>query len=456
MDPTELTIWIVVWLVTALFLAVRHWRHDRGVGLLLSYIVSMGAIHWLSSAFHLAPWYFTRWEHLVTHGMRLSALALVALAVGSEAMLWFLARREREYANVSDEWDPIEVNPAVVNLYLASGLFIHIVLLPIARGIASLGAVVATGSTLIVVALALKCWNAWQRNDSKALWGWLAASAAFPFVTVVTQGFLGYGMAAMLSVVAFVAAFLGPRPKVMALFVVLGYLGLSVYVTYMRDRQDIRNVVWSGGGVTRGAGLVRNAIENFEWFDPRDSRHFDRIDDRLNQNLLVGASVEYLRSEAVPFAHGATMIDALLALVPRALWPDKNTIAGSGSLVSDYTGLTFGENTSVGVGHVMEAYINFALPGLLIGFFIFGAVLTLIDRVSFLALSGGDPSRFLLWYLPGLGLLQVGGSFVEATSTAAAAWVVAMALNWVAIYVPHHHRPESDAELESEAPEVVQ
>ena len=41
----------------------------------------------------------------------------------------------------------------------------------------------------------------------------------------------------------------------------------------------------------------------------------------------------------------------------------------------------------------------------------------------------GDWPHFTLWFLPGLALLQLGGSLVEVTSTAGAAVVVALAVN---------------------------
>jgi hypothetical protein len=43
----------------------------------------------------------------------------------------------------------------------------------------------------------------------------------------------------------------------------------------------------------------------------------------------------------------------------------------------------------------------------------------------------GNVQRFAIWYLPGLTLLQVGGAFVEMTSTAAAALAVTGLLHFV-------------------------
>ena len=78
------------------------------------------------------------------------------------------------------------------------------------------------------------------------------------------------------------------------------------------------------------------------------------------------------------FAYGATVPP--WALIPRAVWPDKPDVAGSGDIVSEFTGIRFAEGTSVGVGQVMEFYVNFGIPGVLIGFFGLGYLLMWLDQ----------------------------------------------------------------------------
>jgi hypothetical protein len=257
------------------------------------------------------------------------------------------------------------------------------------------------------------------------MWLWVAASIAFPVMTVLTQGFLGFGFAAMLTLFAFVASYYRPQWRVVVAGLLLAYVGLSVYVTYMRDRTDIRNVVWTGGTLSESATQAADTFAAFEWFDPNNVKHLDRIDGRLNQDLLIGLAVENLNSGDAHFAGGLTIVDAVLALVPRALWPNKSIAAGSGDLVATFTGLRFPEGTSVGIGQVMECYVNFGTLGVVIGFLLIGGFITFIDRAALHCLTSGDVSRFMLWYLPGLALLQVGGSFVELGGVAASGVVVA-------------------------------
>ena len=192
----------------------------------------------------------------------------------------------------------------------------------------------------------------------------------------------------------------------------------------MRDRSDIRRMVWGGSAFTERASQLLGTFADMEWFDYHSQAHLDRVDSRLNQNFLVGAAVLRLDRGLVPFADGATLEDAALSLVPRVLWPNKPVVGGSGDLVSTYTGIRFAEGTSVGVGQVLECYINFGRTGIVIGFFVIGMVLVLADRSALGALERGSVFGFATRYLPALGLLQIDGSFAEVVSTAGAGLVV--------------------------------
>jgi hypothetical protein len=231
-------------------------------------------------------------------------------------------------------------------------------------------------------------------------------------------------------VLAFVGTFYRPRWHVLIVGLLLVYAGLSVYVSYTRDRNAIRDVVWGGGGFFERVERVYETATTLEPFDPRDPDHFLRVDRRLNQNLLVGSAVDFLEVNAVrDFGRGQTLWQALIALVPRAVWPEKPVMAGSMTVVSDYTGLQFERTTSVGVGHVMEFYINFGTPGVVLGFLVLGVVVTALDQAAGVRLRRGDWKGFALWFLPGLSMLQVGGSLVELTSSAAAAVIAALIVN---------------------------
>jgi hypothetical protein len=439
----NLQLWVTVWIVVAILLFIRHWRSGQGVGLLLTYVVCLGSIDWLASALFLLPWNPATGLQFVTDGMRLSAIAITAVAVGAEIVTWWWSRREAR-RGVGESDAPMQVDPASVNLYLILGLTLHVVLAPLARSIPSIGALVSTGSSLLVVGLGLKCWNAWHDGRRGGVWLWLASTMLLPFFTVVTMGFLGYGLAAMVMVLAFVGAFYRPRWRVLVMGVAFGYLGLSVYVTYMRDRNDIRTLVKAGASLSDRVAAIQATASDPEWFNVHDISHLARVEDRLDQNWLVGAAVAKLSSGTVPFARGSTIQDAALAIVPRMFWPEKTVAVGSGDLVSRFTGLSFQGDTSVGIGQLMEWYVNFGETGVIVGFLVIGALVTIVDRMAHDRLVSGDIGSFLVWYMPGLNLLNVGGSFVDMTSAAAAAGVMALIMK---VVVSHVFAPAPRARL---------
>src|SRR5207244_3119718 len=126
----------------------------------------------------------------------------------------------------------------------------------------------------------------------------------------------------------------------------LMYLGLSVFVTYFRDRNTIRRSVWGGANYDQRMETITATFANFETIDFENPRHVRSIDDRMNENYLVGRVVKAIQLGQEHFAYGGTFYEALLALVPRIMWPDKPVKAGSGDTVSRYARMKFGRDTS--------------------------------------------------------------------------------------------------------------
>ena len=417
-SESSVTVWAITSAIAGAFVIYRHWRRDRSVGLLLTYVLSFAALHWLASALRMLPWFVPRNGDLTLEGLQQSTYALIAFAIGTELAHH---RPTRRAADEDPEWSPKSAR--LVRMYLVAGIGVYTLFLMAGR-LPFVAAIVSTGSTLVAVSVALMIWVASTQRRVINAWLWVAVTCLFPLVTVVTQGFLGYGFVAMLIVASFAASMQRSRAKAALAGMLLLYAGLSVYVTYMRDRSEIREVVWGGERVEARVDQLQSTLINMEWFDPMQIDHLNRIEKRLNQNHLVGAAVVWLDEGNIEFAGGGTLFDAIVAVIPRALWPGKPTTAGSGDIVSTYTGIDFAYGTSVGVGQVLELYINFGTAGVVVGFVVIGALIALVDRRSASYLAQGDIRNFTLWYMPGLSLLQIGGSLSEVTATAAASWAL--------------------------------
>ena len=207
------------------------------------------------------------------------------------------------------------------------------------------------------------------------------------------------------------------------------YFGFCTFMTYMRDRSDIREEVWDeDSSFAQRFDRLKTTFTKFEFVDLTDQDQLERIEGRLNQNDLVGRAVSTLDSGAVDYADGETFRWAAMSIVPRIFWPSKPVTACSPDIVSYFTGLYFASGTSVGIGQVMEGYINFGTAGVVALLICFGAVLGVIDVEAAKKLKSRDTLGFAAWFVPGIGLLQPGGSLVEVTATVAASIVLIIML----------------------------
>jgi hypothetical protein len=220
----------------------------------------------------------------------------------------------------------------------------------------------------------------------------------------------------------------------------------------MSARTEIRRVVWGGMTMDERLNVTHSSLKDeWSWFDLAEGRHLELIECRLNQNLLVGAACQQIESRAVSFAEGETLYNAVIALVPRIVWPDKPTFAGSGNLVSRFTGMSFAAGTSVGIGHIMELYVNFGELGVLIGFILLGGAFSFLDQRCARRLRSGDTEGFLLYFLCGQTLLVAIGNFAEVTAAILGSVILCLLLTrylfpaWVRRFPvgsrPRHARP---------------
>lgn len=439
MPETKIPEYLLLWLAPLVVIVLARARGKMaGTGLVVAYLVQLGLIHWVAPILYTLPWYRGMDPLVVEAGLAQSLYAVCAFAVGSAILAPFLVRtrllpRAKTVANTDKN---------LPRAYIWMGIGSYLIMSTALGGLPSAMALFATGQQMIVAGLALSAWVAWRLHDYGKLSLWIALTLLLPFFTVITRGFIGYGTAATLTVLIFMFGFVRSRTVVLVSLPVLAYLGLSVYVTYMRDRGEIRESVWGGQSFSDRLDRVGSTAGTFEWFDIQDQSHLWRIDGRLNQDALVGAAVVWLE-DSNAFARGETFWQALTALVPRALWPDKPVVAGSGNLVSEYTGIQFAVGTSIGIGQVMEFYINFGTMGVLIGFLVLGLIVTICDTCAAERLGSGDLHGFVLWYMPGLSLLQVGGSLAEITSSFAASVFVAFMVNKYLARMQHKQAVEA-------------
>jgi hypothetical protein len=238
----------------------------------------------------------------------------------------------------------------------------------------------------------------------------------FPALSMILLGFLGFGITYVIFLICFSISRRYFPKLAFTLAPAIVYIGVSFFINYFAQRSDIRDAVWGEKALSVRADAVSVIFTDFQWFDPGDFFHLRALDDRLNQNWLVGAAAESLEFGHTEFLGGKSLSLALVAWVPRAIWINKPSVAGSGGLATQLTGLTFAESTSVGVGHILELYGNFGDTSLYIGMFIIGFILRAIDLRATEYLEKNNIVMWVRWVIPGIALTNAGGQFSETVS----------------------------------------
>lgn len=439
----ELLLGLIAWLlIMALLYRQARDRRILSVGLALGYLFQQAIAHWLGALIYVLPGQPRLPAELNQLGYGQTLVGVCAFALG----VLFIGRRLR--ANQPSLPAPslreVSFIPSSLPFPLAIiGIVCYLAVASYGLRLPTITALVQMASNLVIVALVIATWRAYHSGQRARFFAMLLIVITFPFLTITLQGYLGYGFLLAIFLISFVLVLAPPRLSVLLMGLVLLYVSLSVYVTYMRDRDNLRAVIWSGQGIEARLDRLNESLNHFEWFDAGNPMHIFQIDRRLNQNLLIGNAVDYMARQHLDYANGETLLDGILALIPRALWTDKTITVGGFAIASKYTGLEFQGDTSVGLGQFLEFYINFGTPGVILGMFIYGGLIALFDARAAQYLARGNWRRFTLWYLPAFGFFA--GSIIEVTANVAAAWLVAVVLVRVLDLVYESHSPARPA-----------
>jgi hypothetical protein len=396
-------------------------RKDRvSLGLPIAYLCSLLLIHVPGAFAHIAGRDFLLHTDLIEIGMRFTALGSMCFVAG----VWL--------AHSSTPKMPIRREADRDHFWwfcLLGGWSLIFGLSPLYQ-IPSISAAVEKGGGIWMLGVMLGLRAACQRRDLKRIAIWLGALMVYPVLMLLLGGFLSYGSASIIVVCAALTISTRSYWQVIIGITVFVFLSLSVFVNYFGHRNDIREQVWGGAPLEARIDSVTDTVRGFQWFDPNDRKHLIALDERLNQNYFVGLAARRIQLGLADYLMGDSVRQGLLSLVPRVLWPDKPVFGGSPEIVTKMTGLHLSRTTSFGVGNVMEFQINFGIPGVVIGFFVLGWVIGMLDLKAAAAEARGDLGGVFLFFLPCVALIQPGGSIVELASGSAAALVGAYGWKW--------------------------
>jgi hypothetical protein len=414
--PTLLVVWAAL-LAALVLLAIG--RPGTGGALTLAYFLGLSLIHvpGVLPFLESDPGLPDGDETLL--GFQSTLFGMAAFAGGAVLARW--VERRRIAGSASPRWRAQAFERLGWRTY-TFGIVAYFVLVPLSGRVPSLTSIVSAFGTLLIIGFWLMLYGAAVSVDRRRMLATLSLLPVLPLSTLVMGGFLGYGVSWVLTILAFLFVITRRRIWFYAAALPVMFLGLSLFVTYMGQRAGIRELVWhEQSGIFDRIDRVSALVTDFQLLDLASPDHVAALDDRLNQNALVGAAIVFHEDGSAPFAYGATI--PVWALIPRAIWPNKPVIGGGGDIVTEYTGIRFAEGTSVGAGQVLEFYINLGIPGVLVGFVGLGFLLMWLDQGIMRSLAADDLRGLLLRAMPGLMLLQPGGNLLEILVGCVAAYV---------------------------------
>jgi hypothetical protein len=422
-----LLIWLAIG-VALMLIGIQDGRSSAGMP--LAYFLGLSLIHTPGAAIFLgAPrWGPTANQTLV--GFEQTVIGLVAFLVGVMVVRFgHFAARPAQKPNIQGLKE-LAILDRLSLIYASIGIFCFV--FGSILSIPSVGAIIAQLNSLVIVGACLRLWVARQERDGGKLWISMLCLPLLPIITLIRGGFFGTGVGWLLTILSFVV---GQSKRRLVYFLAAPffiYFGLSVFVNYMASREEFRKAAWiQQVGIGDRVQRTVDMFSNFQWYDSDNPKQRGVINGRLNQNLLVGAAVERLELGIKDYAYGQTLVDALIGLVPRAVWPDKPQVGGGGTVAEDFAGIRVAAGTSVGAGQVLEFYANFGLWGVIGGFLIYGGLIGWMDLRIAGCLNQGDQKGFLLWFLLCMALMQPQGNLLEIVVTAAASGAAALALNYL-------------------------
>ena len=404
-------------------------RDGASLGLPFAYLSLLLVNHVPGAFVQLVDDQFYPHASEVEIGIRFTAIGTVFFVLG----VWLARARDidaRKYVTIPTPLMTFEEDHSYWIFCLVGGLVATFGLASL-RYLPSIGALVVNGGAIWMLGAVLGLRWSVREGNLLGILMWLAALSVYPAMIFITAGFLSYGTTAVLVGVCALAISARRVLPVLVVIVVVSYLGLSLFSNYFQARDNIRAVIWSGATTAESVAAISQIATDFKLFDTSDELALTGLDIRLNQNYFVGLAAENIENGSVEYVYGRSVSDAILALVPRALWPNKTVYGGSPKVVGEFTGLNLDLDTSFGIGNVMEFYVNFGIPGVIAGFLGLGWLLGRFDQRAALAVTRRDYASATIYFLPAVGLIQPIGSMVEMAGSAGSAWIAAFLWNFL-------------------------
>jgi len=252
-NRSDLIIWLVIWVGICVSIVRSQWNQRiPSVGLPFAYLLTLSMAHFMGGLIYSFPWYEPRSAGLLQSGANYTQVSLgfietVYGVIGFGVGCIFLSPR------LLNVWKPkwLDQTPQKLDLKLPDtllkiGLIFIIVINATIGSIPGFQGFSVAGIYLLVTGLCLACWREWYQGNRKKFLFWIGITCCLPMITIITLGFIGYGASATAIILVFISSFYRPKWQTVIISCLVFILGLSIFVTYIRDRNEIRASVWGG------------------------------------------------------------------------------------------------------------------------------------------------------------------------------------------------------------------
>src|SRR6185312_4780282 len=240
--------------IASLLVLLYLLRLDQlSLGLPLAYLGSLLLIHVPGAFAHLVTGDRLQGTEYVQLGILYAAIGCVCFVAG----VWF-ARRTTKTAHTPRPAD----RRAFAYYCLIGGWAFVYGLSPLHR-VTSVGAVIETGGAIWMLGTLLGLRAAVHAGDIPRALVWAAALAVYPTLMLLLGGFVSYGAAAMMIVMAVLPIYARSYTRAILGIVLVSFVGLTFFVNYFDHRDDIRSNVWGGRSMSDRLESVSDVFTQF-------------------------------------------------------------------------------------------------------------------------------------------------------------------------------------------------
>jgi hypothetical protein len=166
-------------------------------------------------------------------------------------------------------------------------------------------------------------------------------------------------------------------------------------------------------GALGDAGLEERTAYVASYFDPNSRRNGDPMVNGMLSRISYMNIDAYILNQYDNGAPGDSMRYALIAFIPRFLWPDKPITTSIATELSEVVTGQIGNGNSLGTGWFVEAYWNYGWLGVPLTMIPIGVLLAALSRIAVNALRNEH-----LFSLPAVFLgLKIGARVDGAIAT---------------------------------------